>query len=323
MKTIVQLFLLCCALTASIALAKPPNAAGSLYVPAWGGSTATQGSVFRFNASNGEFEEVVIGPLGIDIIPGMTLGPDRHLYLSVLDTQNNQNGRVLRYDLKGRSRGEFIVPGSGGLEFPAGLRFGLDGLLYVTSNSPAIDKLLRFDRRGRFAGVVATNLITPQDVVVAPDGSLLVSNGNSFASSIYSYDPVTDGFVGAFVPSGSGGLQNPTGMAFGPDGHLYVISFPTNSVFKFDGASGAFVSIFASLDGIGIDTPTDLVFGPDGNLYVLARIGGDGTVVRLDGNKGTFIDFFVDGASASMGIGNTGMLFISINSVYVIPAQGR
>jgi hypothetical protein len=71
------------------------------------------------------------------------------------------------------------------------------------------------------------------------------------------------------------------------------------------------ISIFASLDGLGFDTPTDLVFGLDGNLYVLARIASNSTVARFDGTTGVFIDLFVDGASAGLLAGNTGMLFVS------------
>ena len=151
-------------------------------------------------------------------------------------------------------------------------------------------------------------------MLFAPDGSLEVSNGNSFASSIYKFDPVRYAFVSEFVPAGTGGLQNPTGMAIGPDRNLYVVSSPRNAVLRFNGSTGAFLDVFSSLDGLGLNMPTDLVFGPDGNLYVLARddsTGGPvGAVVRFDGTSGHFMDIFIDGASAGLGVGNTGMLFV-------------
>ena len=119
--------------------AAPPG----LYVPNWDGGTATNGEVLQYNSITGDFIQTVIPSLGIDIIQGMTLGPDGNLYLSVVDTKNNVNGRVLRYDLDGNFIDEFISPGEGSLVFPTGLRFGPDGNLYVASNAPGTDEILK------------------------------------------------------------------------------------------------------------------------------------------------------------------------------------
>jgi DNA-binding beta-propeller fold protein YncE len=52
------------------------------------------------------------------------------------------------------------------------------------------------------------------------------------------YDGTTGAFLNAFVAAGSGGLQNPTGLAFGPDGALYVGSSNTAEVLRYDGQTG-------------------------------------------------------------------------------------
>ena len=309
-KTLVSVVLV---LLAGVAVAAKPVKTGSLYIPNWQGSSATGGNVLEFDASSGQLKRQLIGSLGIDIISGMTVGPDRNLYLSVLDTVNNQNGRLLVYSLDGAFIRTAVSSGAGGLEFPNGVRFGPDGNLYVASNSPAVDKVLRFSpKNGRYLGLVGSNLITPQDMTFGPDGLLYVTNGNSAASSVYQFDPVDDVFLGAFVPTGTGGLQNPVGLAFGPDRNLYIVSFPLNAVLRYDGTSGTFLGVFASLDGLALDTPTDLVFGPDGNLYVYARSATTpySAVVRFDGTSGAFIDVFVGVGSGGLGVGNTGMLFV-------------
>lgn len=304
-----------CMLFAAAATADKPAKFGSLLIPSWEGSTASAGQVLEFDSRTGEFEKALIPPLGPerDTVPGMTLGPDRRLYLAVRDIDDTQNNRIVRYTLDGREVGEVVTQGEGGFEFPGGLRFGPDGYLYVTSNSAAVDAILRFSgKRGAFEGAVATNLLTPQEIAFGPDGLLYVSNGFYAASSIYAYDPATDEFLGAFVPTGTGGLHNPVGLAFGPDRNLYVASFPLNAILRFDGDTGEFVDEFASLSGTGLDTPTDLVFGPDGNLYVLARSPTlpNSAVVRFDGISGAFIDIFVPVGAGGLGVLNTGMLFV-------------
>ncbi len=47
---------------------------------------------------------------------------------------------------------------------------------------------------------------------------------NAGTNSILRYDGVTGEFKDVFVLSGSGGLQRPCDLAFGPDGNLYVSS---------------------------------------------------------------------------------------------------
>jgi hypothetical protein len=73
-----------------------------------------------------------------------------------------------------------------------------------------------------------------------------------------------DGLTGApkadFVVAGSGGLTYPMGMAFGPDGNLYVSSQTDGDILRYDGITGVFLGVFAS--GGGMVQPEFLVFGP-------------------------------------------------------------
>jgi len=76
--------------------------------------------------------------------------------------------------------------------------------------------------------------------------------------------------LGVFVPSGSGGLNGPTGLTFGPDGNLYVSSFALNqSVLRYHGKTGQFLGVFVTQQSGGLLGPMDLAFGPDGYLYVV------------------------------------------------------
>ena len=94
----------------------------------------------------------------------------------------------------------------------------------------------------------------------------------------------TDGlFLSIFIPAGTGGLCEPQGLTYGPDGNLYVASggdnadgdacgtTGTDAILKFDGGSGAFIGPFVTTGTGGLTDPVGLVFGPDGNLYVASE----------------------------------------------------
>jgi DNA-binding beta-propeller fold protein YncE len=129
--------------------------------------------------------------------------------------------------------------------------------------------------------------------------------------SVLKFDADSGASLGAFVPSGSGGLNGPTGLTFGPDGNLYVSSFVFNfSVLKYDGETGQFLGVFVPSGSGGLLTPMDLGFGPDGNLYVVSSYAGG--VFRYNGTTGAFIDQFTtepSGAEAIRWRGNS--MFIS------------
>ncbi|MCC5831203.1 MAG: PEP-CTERM sorting domain-containing protein [Phycisphaeraceae bacterium] len=90
--------------------------------------------------------------------------------------------------------------------------------------------------------------------------------GSTYGDFIAEYDLTTGGFVGMLVPAGSGGLDEPIGMALGPDGALYVSSAWTGSVLKYDAHTGAFLGTFAD----GFNLPTGLTYA-DGSFYVPDR----------------------------------------------------
>jgi len=76
------------------------------------------------------------------------------------------------------------------------------------------------------------------------------------------YDGTTGAFIGVFVTAGSGGLDEAEGMAFGPNGNLFVASELGNAVLEYNGTTGAFVGEFVAADSGGLSEPTFMVFGP-------------------------------------------------------------
>lgn len=119
------------------------------------------------------------------------------------------------------------------------------------------------------------------------------------ANSVMRFDGDTGAFLGNFVAPGSGGLGDPQGIEFGPDGNLYVSSNLSNNVLRYDGVTGAFIDIFATTAGMNF--PAEINFR-NGFLYVSDFSGGaSGRVSRFDANTGAFVDHFITGASFADG----------------------
>ena len=132
------------------------------------------------------------------------------------------------------------------------------------------------------------------------------------------YDQGTGGFIKVFAQ----GLVAPdpgepcpncfTGLAFGPDGKLYVAAEKTQQVLRYDGTTGAFLDVFVTPGSGGLSQPTHLVFGPDGNLYVSSATD---QVLRYDGQSGAFLGVFAQGAGltdpAGLAFGPDGNLYVA------------
>ncbi len=127
----------------------------------------------------------------------------------------------------------------------------------------------------------AGGLVSPDDLVFGPGGDLFVSSSASNSEGeILRYDGATGAFVEVFATSDT--LRRPYGLAFAPDGLLYVASFRSDEILRYDATSGDFVDVFAAGTGSadGLNGPNDLLFGPDGKLYVSTQ----GSVADADGD---------------------------------------
>jgi chitinase len=264
----------------------------------------------------------------------MIVGPDGNYYVSSID-----GAAVYRYDrggsplpAPGQSGATFVTPGSGGLSLARDLAFGPDGALYVVSQGS--NAVLRYDPTyGTPAGVSGQ----PGDAVFIPGGSGGLSaprgltfhtdaSGHAYAyvtsvgpdntpapgtDSVLRFDAATGAPAGVsglpgdavFIASGSGGLDNPSRIVFGPDGMAYVTSTAatgnsatTNSVLRYDPLTGAPAgksaqpgdAVFVAPGSGGLDGPVAMVFRPDGYLYVVGFRSN--SVNRYLASDGTFFD---------------------------------
>ena len=150
-------------------------------------------------------------------------------------------------------------------------------------------------------GPWATGLHQVDNPVFDPDGNLYVtysgSRGQEAPVSIFRVTP-----AGTREPYVSG-IVNPTSMAIGPDGRLYVSSRFEGAVYRVN-ADGTHERIASDL-GVACG----LAFDPDGTLYVGDR---SGTIFRVkNGAAETFATLPASVAAFHLAISPWGELFVS------------
>lgn len=234
----------------------------------------------------------------------MAFGPNGNLFVTSYGTN-----QILEYDGKTGAFDTVFATGNG-LKQPDGFVFGPDGTLYVSNIGT--NQILKFNgTTGQYEGVFASGsgLNQPRSLVFGADGNLYVSNYGS--GDVLRFEgpagpnpglalPST-GNSGAIFASG-GGLTDPLGLTFGPDGNLYVASFGTNQVLKYDQTTGSFDGVFVQ-SGNGLSGAHDVAFGPDGQLYLSGFYSGN--VLTYNGTTGAY-----DGTIASGLDGATHLLFV-------------
>jgi sugar lactone lactonase YvrE len=103
--------------------------------------------------------------------------------------------------------------------------------LYVASNSSG--QVLKYNAQtGAFVGVAASAGVSgPMDVAFGPNDGLLyvLSSGNNRIMRFTE----SGAYVDDYVPTGSGGMSQTFGMAFGPDGDLYVAANTPSQIMRF------------------------------------------------------------------------------------------
>lgn len=189
---------------------------------------------------------------------------------------------------------------------PNGLAVDSDGTIWVAESK--FPSLLRLTMNGA-CDVVATEcngepFLFPNDLCFGPDGAIYLTDSgvhiDSFAPNgkirsdyldveydgrVYRVEPRT-GTV-ALIDRG---IRFTNGIAFGPDGRLYVNETLTGNIYRYSWRDGKIVSsrelygnVIRSDAPAGWKGPDGMAFDEHGLLYVAVFGQGDVTVLGLDG----------------------------------------
>jgi|GEM_PF-2558794 len=308
--------------------------------------------VVEYHESGGSFgfdREVLAPSAGVDGPYGLALAPDGRLSVS-----GGFSNDVTAVDLTTLVAGPLVAPGNGlavpgqivwngnsllvasrssnsvnyfdpngaatgvvalGLTAPAdaGLTAAANGNLLAAS--AAANNVVEYD--GAAGGIVRSlpnactiSFTQPFDVAVDAAGDVYVSCPPT--DGIRRFDAI--GISVPFVGAGSGGLGSPRGLAFGPNGNLFVASL-TGEVLEYDGTTGGFVGVFVDTSGNGggpID-PYGLVFHA-GSLFVASFYPDE--VREFDATTGAFVQTFVTSGAGGLS-GPRGLAFGPDGDLYV------
>jgi len=279
-------------------------------------------TVKQFNASTGAFLSTFVksqgglhGPMGI------VFDSSANLWLSNQNANTNTSGEILLFGNSGKLLEQVVQNSNVNAPFaPEGMILLPNNTLFVADESapspksdptPPSGVLRRYNTSGLFLGASVpgttyTGAFHPRGVVLGPDGYVYVTNVpilGGIGGQVMRFDANTGDFVDVFISSagGAGQLNRPVGLAFGPDGRLYVTSFkdvnpnaaPDNDKILIYQGSTQVDSI--NLDAVG-GTRTyaeTLLFGPDGKLFV--PINNTGEVRKYDVNTKTYVSFVAAG----------------------------
>ena len=172
---------------------------------------------------------------------GGNFGPDGRYFITL-----RGRGTILALPARLDAAGEYFLPPAV-VPFPRGFAFGNDGQLFLASgigpDGRRDNTVLAYNRDTplQVNPLVADPELSPLDLAIAPNGSIIVSSEHPFGAvdavtSIREYDRTDGHLVRVFSPAGKAEFRNPRGLRFAPDGLLCCVA--RDEVVAFDFASG-------------------------------------------------------------------------------------
>jgi DNA-binding beta-propeller fold protein YncE len=172
---------------------------------------------------------------------GGIFGPDRRYYVGLRSART-----IVAFTSELDGAGERILP-AGVVPFPRGFAFGQDGRLFLASgigpNGEGDDTIVTIAPGGRVQSprFVRDSELSPLDLVIAPNGNILVCSERPFGApdattTVREYDSNNGRLVRVLSPNGRAEFRRPRGLRFTPDGHLYCVA--QDEVVGFDFGNG-------------------------------------------------------------------------------------
>lgn len=210
-------------------------------------------------------------------------------------------GWVIRFSADGRTRTVLAKTGR-----PNGLAPDRDGSVWVAETAMRALLKMRMDGKYEIIADVCDGepFLFLNDVALAPNGDVYLTDSGiameeiapggelnpdyrklKYDGRVFRIDPKTRA-----VERIDGGILFTNGIAFGPDGNLYVTETLSGNIFRYPCRNGrvtgkreTFGNVIEHFNPAELKGPDGMKFGADGNLYVAVFGQGDVTVLGKDG----------------------------------------
>jgi len=244
-------------------------------------------NITRFESTTGEYLGTLAnGFAGSGYFSAKVCPTDGNLYAAAYGP-----GVVQRFDpYTGEYKGSL---GTGFLTTPYDIKFGPDGLLYVSNYASPIS-IMRFDPvTGEYKGQLGVGFINgPARMEFTADGTLHVVEYGT-AGKITRFDPVTGEYKGSYA---SGFANNEFGIVADANGKILISSYNSASqVKRFVPDTGEYQGTFAS--GF-INTAACMAVAPNNIVLVGTALTSNGSsllgnaVMRFDATTGEYLGHF-------------------------------
>lgn len=213
-----------------------------------------QSAIKRFDWATGNFLGIFASPVSPT---GMTSFGGK-----VYVCQSNPPQIVRSFDaVTGADVGSFIPTVGEGNPGPRDVKVA-NGRLYVSYWNLGTVEMFDLTTReslGLLFPQGTGGLATPSSMAFGPNGNLYIS----YVFFVNRYHPTTGEFLGQFVDTGDRtGARYAVGIAWGPDGNLYVATQNTAGVQRYNGTTGAFMDDFVPPGSGGLTAPFHISFTP-------------------------------------------------------------